>query len=162
MSERIFSIGEPASNIVRHDLHLGTERQREIGYLMTGREIHQDRNVEIRPQVEEEVLELIFLGPIQREVTEHNSAHMAQKSGGAKMQQTLVGDRHRIVYLFEEENRVARVDLVRSANRLLHERQIPACQSSHGSSWPYRAGDVATERGVGPGGWGGGAQQQQR
>src|ERR1700738_325089 len=124
MSERIFSIGEPASNIVRHDLHLGTERQREIGYLMTGREIHQDRNVEIRHQVEEEVLELIFLGPLQREVNEHNSAHVAQKSGGAKMQQTLVGDRTRIVYLFEGENRVARVNLVCRRLRVLNKGRV--------------------------------------
>jgi len=55
---------------------------------MTRREIHQNWNVEIRNQVEEKVLELIFLGSIQREVAKHDAAYVTQKSRGAKMQQT--------------------------------------------------------------------------
>src|ERR1700693_1550031 len=117
MRQCVFTVGEPASNIIRHELHLCSERQREIWYLMTRREVHQNRNVEIGYEVEEEILELIFLGPVQRELTKHDSAHVAQQPGSAQMQQTLVGDGHRIVYLFEEENRVASVDLVRSADR---------------------------------------------
>src|ERR1700682_4787059 len=126
MRQRILPVFEPTRKVVRHELHLGAERKREIWYLVPRREIHQNRNVEIRHQVEEKILKLIFLGSIERELSEHNSAHVAQQPSGAEVQQSLIGDRHRIVDLLEKKNRVAGVDLVRSADRLLNERQVSA------------------------------------
>jgi hypothetical protein len=58
---------------------------------MTGREIHENRNVEIGQQVEKKILELIFLGPVEREVTEDDSTDLIEQAGGSKVNESLIG-----------------------------------------------------------------------
>src|SRR5687768_2402333 len=57
--ERVLAVDEPPGGLVDDELHLGAERQGEVRYFVPGREIHEDRHVEVRQQIEQEVLELI-------------------------------------------------------------------------------------------------------
>ena len=88
---------------------------------MSGREVHENRNFKIRHEVEQKVLELIFFGPIDRQLAENNSAYVAQQSGGAKVEKSLVYDGHGIPCLLEKEDGVAGVELVWGSDGLLHQ-----------------------------------------
>ena len=67
------------------------------------------------------------------------------------MQEPLVGDGHRIASLFQEENRIPGIDLVRSADGLLHQGEISAGESTDSLAPPHRTRDFASEPSFGSG-----------
>ena len=97
---------------------------------MAGGKVHQHRHAEIGDEIEHEILELVFLGTVEREVAEDDAAHLREQPRGAQLHEPLVDERHRIADLLEEEDRVGRVDLVGRADRLLHEREVAADEAS--------------------------------
>src|SRR5688500_12805689 len=101
---------------------------------MPGWEVHENRNLQIRHEVEQKILEFVLFRAVQRELAEHDSAHLAQQSRGAEMEQPLVDDRHRIPGLLEKEDGVAGVDLVWGSDGLLHQREIAASQTAEGDT----------------------------
>src|SRR5918999_5723881 len=88
--EGVLAVDQPAGRLVDNQLYLRADRQRQIRDLVAGREIHQDRDVQVREEVEQEVLELVLLGPVECQLAEYNSAHMAQQAGGAEVHESLV------------------------------------------------------------------------
>src|SRR5215218_6807423 len=64
------------------------------------------------------------------------------------MDETLVHVRHRVARLLEEEDRVARVDLVRGADALLDEREVAADEAPRRAPRAYRACDLTPELGA--------------
>src|SRR4051812_47115942 len=97
---------------------------------MAGRKVHEDRHVEIRDEIEDEILELVFLGPVERQLPEDDATNLWQQPGCSEVHETLVHDRHRVTRLLEKENRVTHVDLVRRADRLLNEREVAADEAA--------------------------------
>ena len=145
-SERVLAIHDPAALIFDDELHLGSEWNREIRILVARGEIHQHGNVDIGNEVEKEILELVFLRAIERELTEDDSRHFLEESGGAEVHESFIDDRHRVARLFDEENCSLHVDLVRRADRLLHEREIPADEPSGRASRLDGARQLASDR----------------
>src|SRR5205085_4949363 len=61
------------------------------------------------------------------------------------MDETLIDDRHGVARLLEEEDRVANVDLVCRLDRVQHEGEIPAHESTRGASGLGGARHIATD-----------------
>jgi hypothetical protein len=61
------------------------------------------------------------------------------------MDEPFIDDRHRISCLLDEENRAVHVDLVRRADRLLHERQVSSDDAPDGASRHDAARQLASE-----------------
>lgn len=144
-------VGKPARYIARHELHFCPERKGEIGHLVSSREIHENRDFEIRYQVQEEILKFVFFGPIEGELTEYDAADVAQQASSSEMQESFVGDRHGVARFFEKENGVAGIDLVWSADGLLHQREISPCESTNRPAGPHRTRNLPAESGAGVG-----------
>ena len=87
---------------------------------------------------------------IDRQLADDHAAHGAQQSRRAQMHEPLVEHAHRIARLLEKENRVARVHLVRCADRLLHEREIAADEPSRRPPRAHDARDPAPDARGGP------------
>ena len=85
------------------------------------REFGRGRGADVGHEVEQEILELIFLGAVDRQLAEDDPADVAQQPGGAEVHKALVGDRHGVARLLEKENRVARIHLVGRADGLLDQ-----------------------------------------
>src|SRR6185295_13027268 len=64
--ESFLLVGQPARHLVGDNFHLGAERKRKVRHLVARRKIHQDRHVEIGQEIEQEVLELVFLRAVER------------------------------------------------------------------------------------------------
>src|SRR5437868_15099302 len=111
---------------------------------MTRRKVHEHGYVEIGNQVEQEVLELVLLRAIERELAEDDAGDFLEESGGAQMHQAFIDDGHRIARLLDEENGAVDVDLVQGADRLLHERQIAADESACGATRDNAARQLAS------------------
>jgi hypothetical protein len=58
--EGILAVHEPTRRLVDDELHLRADGQRQIRHLVTGREIGENRHVEVGEQVEQEILELVL------------------------------------------------------------------------------------------------------
>src|SRR5205085_4320532 len=101
--QRVFAIGDPACGFLDDQVHFGTDRNREVRYFVARRKIHEDRNVEIRYQIEEKILEFIFFRPVERQLTKDDSSHAPQQSGRAQVEQLFVDNAHGIAGLLEEE-----------------------------------------------------------
>src|SRR5712691_5583663 len=147
--ERVLAIGKPTRRFVGDELHLGSKGEREIRDLVAGGEVHQNRDLEIGDEVDEEIFELVLFRAIERELAEDDAPDIVQQSRRAKVEEPLVGDGHRIAGLFEEKNGVPRIDLVRSANRLLHQGKISAGKPTDSPARPHSTRDFASELGFG-------------
>ena len=118
---------------------------------MAGGKVHEHGNPQVRHQVEEEVLEVLLLGSVERQLAKDDAGEVVHQPRGAEVDQPLVDDGHRVARLFDEEDRSRRVHLVVGADRLLHEREIAADQPAGGLSGQHGAREVLAELRRGPG-----------
>src|SRR5205823_8794338 len=65
--KRVFGVSKPPSRFAGDQLDFRAEWKRKVRGFVSGWEIHQDRAVEVGQQVKQEILELVFLAPINRE-----------------------------------------------------------------------------------------------
>jgi hypothetical protein len=72
--------------------------------------------------------------------------------GRSQLHEALVDEGHRIAHFLEKQDRVGGVDLVRRADRLLHEREVAADEPARRAALAARRG-----RGRGPCAWWGAA-----
>src|SRR5579864_4529573 len=60
----VFTADQPAGLLLGHELDLGTQREREVGDFVAGREIGEDGDIEIGQQVSQEILEFVLFGTV--------------------------------------------------------------------------------------------------
>ena len=70
-------VGEPAGVVLDDELDVGAEWKRQVRDFVAGGEIHQDGDVQVGHEVEQEILELIFLGAVDRQLAEDDPADPA-------------------------------------------------------------------------------------
>src|SRR5262249_6256985 len=120
--ERVFPVLNPPRRFLGHQLDFGADWKREVRNFVARWKIHQNRHVQVRHEIEQEILELVFLRAVEREVAEHYTSHATQQPGRTKVHESFISERHRVARLLDEKDRSARIDLVRRSDRLLDQR----------------------------------------
>ena len=53
-----------------------SDRQREVRHFVPCGKIHQNGNLQVGDEIKQEIFELVLFGPIEREVSEYDAAHV--------------------------------------------------------------------------------------